>query len=387
MEHAQYRILWLTNFPFSSMNGGTERITHIAMEELVKRGHTCRYISIRNRCCLDEYEHEVQLSEFLKENRIQFTINQIGYAKDVLSTFLDAGGEDWQTEGGKILSCLHFSPKTYPYWYSLACQLCTDGLFNKIKGALSFSRVYLRQLIHGRHEGKKFCFDNSDFYITLSHGFSSELVKQVGTKSDKKIRVIPNAVSYDEEIASDALSRKKKIALVVSRLEERQKRISYILKVWRRLKDTEATDNWVLRIVGSGVNENYYKKLSRKWNLPSVEFVGFGDPSPHYKESALFLMTSFNEGWGLTISEAMHYGCVPIVMDSVPVFRDILDEHSGVLVEDGNIEAFAQSIRYLMEHDDERTKMAYHAEQRSHLFDRSHYALYWEQLFASIIPC
>ena len=386
MEHQKYRILWLTNFPFSSLNGGTERITHIAMEELAKRGHTCRYISIRNGCCFDEDEQEVRLSEFLKENRIQFAINQIGYAKDVLSTFLAAGGKDWQTEGGKILSCLHFSPKTYPYWYSLICQLRTNGLFNKVKGALTFSRVYLQQLIRGRHEGKKFCFDNSDFYITLSHGFSSELVKQVGAKSDKKIRVIPNAVSYDEEIASDALSRKKKIALVVSRLEERQKRISYTLKAWKQLQDTGGTNNWILRIVGTGPNEAYYKKLCRKWNLDSVEFTVFCDPSQYYTESSLFLMTSYNEGWGLTITESMHYGCVPVVMDSVPVFRDIIDEGSGILVDDENIKAFARSIRYLMEHDGERVKMAYLAEQRSHLFDRSHYALYWEQLFGSMIP-
>jgi len=206
-------------------------------------------------------------------------------------------------------------------------------------------------------------------------------MKQVGAKSDKKIRVIPNAVSYDEEIASDTLSRKKKIALVVSRLEERQKRISYTLKAWRRLQDTKGTNNWVLRIVGTGPNEAYYKKLCCKWNLDSVEFTGFCDPSQYYTESSLFLMTSYNEGWGLTITEAMHYGCVPIVMDSVPVFRDILDEHSGVLVEDGNINAFARSIRYLMEHDGERKEMARHAEQRSHLFDRANYALYWEELF------
>lgn len=386
MGHQKYRILWLTNFPFSSLNGGTERITHIAMEELAKRGHTCHYISIRNECCFNEDEQVVRLSKFLKDNHIQFTINQLGYSEGVLRAFLAQGGRQWQSEGGKIISCLHFSTKPYSYGHLYSSALAVTGLCQKIKNVVNLQREFWRNRLINRNRGKQYCFQNSDFYVVLSKGYVRDLLDQVRSDDINKLHVIPNVVSFEDQPASRGSLQKEKIVLVVSRLSEFQKRLSHIFQAWRELEENSNIGEWQLHIVGSGDSENYYKHLTHRWKLSHVTFIPFSDPRPQYEKASIFLMSSYTEGWPLTLAEAMNYGCVPIVMDSVPVFHDILDEDSGILVEDGNINAFARSIRYLMENNVERNRMSHHAEQRSHLFDRSHYAPYWEQLFGSMIP-
>lgn len=384
MEHQKYRILWLTNFPFSSLNGGTERITHIAMEELAKRGHTCRYISIRNGYCFDEDEQEVQLSDFLKENRIGFAINQIGYAENVLKTFLDEGGRRWQSEGGKIISCLHFSTKPYSYSHLYSAAMAVTGIRQKIKNFFLLQREFWRGRFGNRYQGKQFCFRHSDRYVVLAQGYVQELLDQVKSKAIEKMYVIPNVVSFTDQSLGKESEKKEKIVLVVSRLSEFQKRLSLVMRAWRKLTEASDLGKWQLHIVGSGDSESYYKRLARQWKLSHVSFIPFCDPRPHYAKAAVFLMTSYTEGWPLTLGEAMHFGCVPIVMDSVSVFRDILDVRSGIIVEDGNVKALAQSIRYIIDHNEERVKMSHHAIKRSRLFDRSRYYVYWEKLFASI---
>jgi glycosyltransferase involved in cell wall biosynthesis len=60
-------------------------------------------------------------------------------------------------------------------------------------------------------------------------------------------------------------------------------------------------------------------------------------------------MTSRVEGWGLALTEAMQAGAVPIAFDSYASLRDIVEDgKTGIIVPNGNIEAFATSVINLM---------------------------------------
>lgn len=68
--------------------------------------------------------------------------------------------------------------------------------------------------------------------------------------------------------------------------------------------------------MGDGSSKLEYETLVSNLNLKKVEFLGFQDPVPYYKNASIFLMTSSLEGFGMTLVEAQCYGVVPIVMDS-----------------------------------------------------------------------
>lgn len=59
------------------------------------------------------------------------------------------------------------------------------------------------------------------------------------------------------------------------------------------------------------------------------------------------------EGWGLTLTESLQRGVVPVVMNTAPVYVDIITHcYNGFLSEKSNLNSFINYIETLM--DDER---------------------------------
>ena len=68
-----------------------------------------------------------------------------------------------------------------------------------------------------------------------------------------------------------------------------------------------------------------------------------------YEEAKILLMSSKAEGWGLTLTEALQKGVVPVALNSSEVFKDIIsDGYDGFLVEDGSMSAFCKAIEKLV---------------------------------------
>lgn len=63
---------------------------------------------------------------------------------------------------------------------------------------------------------------------------------------------------------------KSKTVLLVSRMEERQKRIKLAMRIW----DKTPHDGWQLKIVGNGVDLDYYKRLVHEWKIQDISFEG-----------------------------------------------------------------------------------------------------------------
>ena len=71
------------------------------------------------------------------------------------------------------------------------------------------------------------------------------------------------------------------------------------------------------------------------------------------------MLTSAVEGWGLTLTESMQTGVVPLAFDSYPALKSIVtDGYDGCIIEDDNLEAYADRMEYLMTHQQERERMA-----------------------------
>ncbi|MFP3471003.1 glycosyltransferase, partial [Micrococcus sp. SIMBA_144] len=76
-------------------------------------------------------------------------------------------------------------------------------------------------------------------------------------------------------------------------------------------------------------------------------------------KSSIYALSSRFEGFGMVIVEAMQCG-VPVVSFDCPKGPGEIIKHNedGILVEDGNIEAFADSLIRLIEDKDLREKFS-----------------------------
>lgn len=375
-------ILWLYNMPLVPEAGGTERITSLIRNGLLRRGYDCMKMLVVNpetEKITYEGEQIHDLFEFLKKNNVDTIINQDGITNKVLNVFLNKGGLRWQREGGKIITCLHFDPD--------APSVIKLFLSKKTKTLKDWFIITKLQLLSSYYQNQKDnqagklyneLYDKSDSFVCLSKTHFAYLHKVMKRTSYEKMVAINNPLTFDDISDISILYKKKKQVLIVARMDEFYKRISLALKAWGFLQDIK---DWHLVIVGDGPSLCDYKDYVQKNHLHNVCFKGRQPPETYYKDSSIFLMTSDKEGWGLTLTESLQRGVVPIVMDSCPVFSEIIsDGVNGFLTPNNEIKKFADKVRLLMTNHDILYKMEKQALVSASKFNMDNTIKQWEKI-------
>lgn len=378
-------IAWLFNKSLHVGIGGTERTTMLAIDMLEKMGHKSYAFIIvdkKNNSFSFENESIDDLYTFLKEKEINIVVNQIGYSIELLKPFLENGGKKWQEEGGKIITYMHFDPKMpsdLEYFLSIREK--------KLKDYIIICKLFILQFYYKKKEKGKYCetykylYNNSDMYITLSPTHFPYLKSMLQLKSYDKLYAINNTLTFEETSSPDILYNKEKTILLVARLSEIHKRISLALKVWKNISQKAEYKDWDFKIVGDGADMERYKSYVQKHAIERIQFEGMQNPEPYYSKASIFLMTSPAEGWGLTLTESFQRGVVPVVMNSSPVFSEIIEDgKSGILVEDGNIMLFQKAIEKLMSNKQLRLGMGKNCLNRSKLFNKESTTKKWKNI-------
>lgn len=171
------------------------------------------------------------------------------------------------------------------------------------------------------------------------------------------------------------------MVLVVSRFEEKVKRLSLILKIWKIMESSYKT-NWKLIIIGSGPERDMYLNLSKELGLQNVIFEGYKNPFEYYKKASIFLMTSLFEGFPLTLVEAQQCGVVPVAMDSFEALRDIIsDGINWIIVDNNNINEYASKLDHLIDDVEYRNSLQINAIRSSRKYSIETIAREWISLF------
>ena len=378
-------IVWIYNKSLNTGIGGTERTTMLAIGMLQKMGHrnyAFLVVDKQKGTFSLEDEHIDDLYTFLKEKEIDIAINQIGYSTELLKPFLENGGKKWQEEGGKIITYMHFDPKMpsdLEYFLSIRDK--------KLKDYIIICKLFILQSYYKRKERQrysviyKYLYNNSDMYVTLSPTHFPYLKSLLQLKSYDKLYAINNTLTFDDISSTDVLNKKKKTVLLVARLSEIHKRISIAIKVWKKISRKKEFKDWNFKIVGTGPDLERYTSYVNRHNIKRITFEGEQDPEPYYSEASIFLMTSPAEGWGLTITESLQRGVVPIIMNSSPVFSEIVEHNvSGILIEDKNLKHYQEAIERLMKNNTLRAEIGKAGLERAELFNNESTARRWKEL-------
>jgi glycosyltransferase involved in cell wall biosynthesis len=85
-----------------------------------------------------------------------------------------------------------------------------------------------------------------------------------------------------------------------------------------------------------------------------------------YEHASLFVMPSFNEGFGMPLLEAMSYG-IPIVTSDIPVFREVAQDAALFAIIDNHAD-FADKMQLVLTKPDQRNKLINAGTQRLQAF-------------------
>lgn len=316
-----------------------------------------------------------QLRQILVGSRIDCVIFQDSYApvetllfhlKDELGTF-------------KLVTVEHNTPDAA--LKSLKFASCSS-LMERIKFKYLYPFYYLKvkKSICKRH---KLIYGYSDKYVLLTDRFRSIMKYVIGIVDDSKIIAINNPITI-KTTSRVNWEAKQKICLFPARLVS-QKGINYLMDIWTEV-EKNGTD-WTLEIVGDGPERQYVEKFIYKHHLKHVKLKGFhSDMIPFYEKSSMLLATSIYEGWPLTLSEAMTYGCVPVVFGSYLAATEIVtDGLDGYVIPPFDVKMYVARMQSLMHSSSLRNKLAISASKTCQRYSVEKIGTEWEILLKGLL--
>ncbi|PTO96263.1 hypothetical protein CWO08_08405 [Vibrio sp. 10N.286.48.B8] len=154
------------------------------------------------------------------------------------------------------------------------------------------------------------------------------------------IIVISHCAGIEKLLSS---KEKSKNILMMSRLDNNQKRIDLAIQAMTKLPD------WTLNIYGIGEDEVLLKKIVSQLRLNNVKFHGLSeDKMSAFDSNAIHIMTSDFEGFGISNIEALTRGLPLIIRDTFPASREIISNNNGILLhENWDENEFVNSVREL----------------------------------------
>jgi glycosyltransferase involved in cell wall biosynthesis len=182
-------------------------------------------------------------------------------------------------------------------------------------------------------------------------------------------RIIPNVVDMKMfSIAATQVTGEMKHFIHVSCFEDKQKNISGILRVLKRL--SEIRTDWTCGMIGEGIHLDrliaYAKELGIEGRF--VHFYGLKENEELAKlmaEAGFQIMFSRFENLPVVILES--YACgVPVLSTNVGGIREHLDNNLGILIKSENEDQLLEKLIYMLDHYGEYNKQEIREYAESH---------------------
>ncbi len=154
-----------------------------------------------------------------------------------------------------------------------------------------------------------------------------------------KPTVIHNPLTLQPGVPSKGNSKR---FLAIGRFSRQHKGFDLLIEAFNIFskKDKE----WVLDIVGEGVEEKLYHSLIEKYHLEDRVFIHpfTNQIQDYYSNAQIYVLSSRWEGFGLVLVEAMAHG-LPIVSSDLPTSKEIMGDFA-LYFKNGDIEELAQRL-------------------------------------------
>lgn len=237
-----------------------------------------------------------------------------------------------------------------------------------------------------RHQGKLLDFVRYHLYgkadaisILTQRDF-----RLLGEKYPQK-RVIYNPLSFP---LLDSNTERRKNILCAGRLEVWDiKGFDIIIKIWSQLYKKHP--DWMLEIAGDGTEDatRIVRQLITANGLDGkVRLLGHIDDMKRlYSETSIFALPSRIEGFPMVLMEAMSQGCACVAFDIEGASTEMVADNSGIVVKDGNIDAFQNALELLIDNEQQRLSYSRNAIASVSRFSVDSFMHSWETLIEETV--
>lgn len=147
-------------------------------------------------------------------------------------------------------------------------------------------------------------------------------------------------------IETPKLTLPKENIIYSNRLHKPLYRIDHIIRTFHAF--SQQHNGWQLVIAGSGEETENLQQLCKTLNMgDSVRFIGWVDSQTNqdfYAKARLWVSIPRSDATSISLLEAMHAGCIPVVSD-LPANREwIEDMHNGHIVKDTSLDFLSVAL-------------------------------------------
>lgn len=188
----------------------------------------------------------------------------------------------------------------------------------------------------------KVLFQNVERVISVSQASKQDLIDHFPFLKNKT-EVLPVGLEKEEDISPVSLKPECKEHIVHVGGYSFEKNHSGLISIFERLLDRKR--NVHLHLIGDGpLRPEIEDLVKEKGFIEHVHFYGFvNNPMSYIKGGDILVLPSIIEGLPGVLLEAM-YCSVPVVAYNVGGISEIIRPDTGLLIEKGNEEAFAEAI-------------------------------------------
>lgn len=380
-------IIW--SEPLDDLRGGIHRTINILLKYLPEKGYNVEYFFT-----LDHYNSffskngnlhlsQDQFKAFLEEHQCNIILGQEAIWDSELTRLI----KSYNLPNIRLINQYHSTLEYFNKklsWNYLYYKWITDknpkNRLNVLIRAISYP-LWKYNVRKKQNKIYRYNYYNSDISVFLSEYEKPIMGKITQDPSLNKCAVIHNPLSWEKITNDDILRRKKKEVLIVSRIYNCEKRIDLALKVWKRIEKDGRFDGWSLRILGDGIDKEYLMKYAESLKLKRVIWESSRDPIEYYEKASIFLMTSVAEGWGLTLTESLQTGVIPLAFDSYSAVKDIItDGYNGFAVKPLHVGVMVDRLKRLMLDERLRNTMALNCLESAQRFQINKIIEKWDNL-------
>lgn len=345
-----------------SNSGGTERVTSLIANELVKSNYQ---VFILN---LEGYSK----SFFYLDSHIQ--IDSLYSKKTSLKwNYFSAL---WHIRNYVIKNSI----ESFVVVDSISCVLTIPALLGLRINHICWEHFNFNQNVglRLRDVGRKWAAKYCDYVVTLTE--RDKILWENGLKKiNARLITISNPTSYENIEHIPSLGYKT--VLAIGRLTY-TKGFDLLIGAWAEV--CKENNEWILRIVGNGEDKEKLKEQVEKLGLMNkVDFVpATKDVDRYYRTSSLYCMSSRFEGFGMVLVEAQSFGLPIVAFDCDTGPSDIIENKvSGFLAENGNIKDLARKILLLLNsNSEEYNSMIIESKDNSKKFYISNVINKWKKI-------
>ena len=331
-----------------SLGGGAERVICNFSNSLVVSGYEVMVFSIvLSNQCPYEYRQEVAI-RFIKEN-----VKPKGLAK-VLHEIkrLIMPIKKWNEIKKRAVfkqTINEFNPDF------IICHTHFDTSFTKIFKKMQDKII---KVVHNSFDAYEKWQIDLNIYKNIVLLSNHDIDKFKTKYPNSNFYIIPNFIP---NISNLNTNYSQKVVLSMGRMANTdQKGFLRLIDIWKLIQDSKEFKNWKLHIVGDGELKEKIENKIKDLNLTnSIILKPFTkDVESEYLSASIYAMTSHFEGLPMVLIEAQSYALPTISFDIATGPSDIIeDEKSGYLIEDNNLNEYANKLKTLMSDENLRAKM------------------------------